>query len=445
MPAGVVLLVPLHHASEHWSTARIIISKSEVVFEHYDSLPKLQCFDSVRATAEPWLKQIFPGKIVKVLSKECPLQSDDVSCGVFTLACIQHHLEETLLPQSIDPTKQRAEFLALFQRFEIPAKVEMPAKSTFSSYLWDVVRHIRKETHVISHEDNSDPADQQSSPYANPGTAEADIISLEKQQKQATVPQEEQEMEPRWEFPSNYNYDDDAGAESALTSGSVKRKRGDMCDDSPPAGQIKEHQDSGNSEEGQVNFNTQKHNLISWIRENTPAETRQKLSVARAKSKELKRTKSETQLRLKCLEDLRVRREARAAQLRAAFADVGNSLLQKKRDTREGSDEKSLVREQEEEDAVQYEKYVSMIMETAGMMARQYGDPVQGTDTILKQRSELETSLGDIQAQSQQVDQELGVLESELEKRQSAFNEIYQAMKTADERGTVESQGSGCK
>ncbi|OBR02070.1 Sentrin sumo-specific [Colletotrichum higginsianum IMI 349063] len=102
-----VIMMPIHHASEHWTLA--VWHREENCIHHYDSVESQSRSDTLSKWAKRW--PLPP----TAEAKYCPQQSDGVSCGIFVVVVARALLNGHGIPTRIEPAKERAELLNMLR------------------------------------------------------------------------------------------------------------------------------------------------------------------------------------------------------------------------------------------------------------------------------------------------------------------------------------------
>ncbi|WKT53076.1 hypothetical protein QSH57_003638 [Fusarium oxysporum f. sp. vasinfectum] len=109
------LCFSIHHLKpKHWTLAIVDIDDDakSMVFNHHDSSPCWDRFDTVCASFQKWKETVghkFKLRFNNVAP--CTLQQDNISCGIHVLSCLRHVLTDKPCPPSLNPRAERRFFI----------------------------------------------------------------------------------------------------------------------------------------------------------------------------------------------------------------------------------------------------------------------------------------------------------------------------------------------
>ncbi|KAL5590583.1 hypothetical protein FOBRF1_014140 [Fusarium oxysporum] len=109
------LCFSIHHLKpKHWTLAIVDIDDDakSMVFNHHDSSPCWDRFDTVCASFQKWKETVghkFKLRFNNVAP--CTPQQDNISCGIHVLSCLRHVLTDKPCPPSLNPRAERRFFI----------------------------------------------------------------------------------------------------------------------------------------------------------------------------------------------------------------------------------------------------------------------------------------------------------------------------------------------
>ncbi|PCD23548.1 hypothetical protein AU210_015068 [Fusarium oxysporum f. sp. radicis-cucumerinum] len=145
------LCFSIHHLKpKHWTLAIVDIDDDakSMVFNHHDSSPCWDRFDTVCASFQKWKETVghkFKLRFNNVAP--CTPQQDNISCGIHVLSCLRHVLTDKPCPPSLNPRAERRFFIRKIKESD---EVDYPlqeVKKVIEKQEYEMLlKAIRKET-----------------------------------------------------------------------------------------------------------------------------------------------------------------------------------------------------------------------------------------------------------------------------------------------------------
>uniref|UniRef100_A0A0D2Y7H1 Ubiquitin-like protease family profile domain-containing protein n=1 Tax=Fusarium oxysporum (strain Fo5176) TaxID=660025 RepID=A0A0D2Y7H1_FUSOF len=140
------LCFSIHHLKpKHWTLAIVDIDDDakSMVFNHHDSSPCWDRFDTVCASFQKWKETVghkFKLRFINVAQ-------DNISCGIHVLSCLRHVLTDKPCPPSLNPRAERRFFIRKIKESD---EVDYPlqeVKKVIKKQEYEMLlKAIRKET-----------------------------------------------------------------------------------------------------------------------------------------------------------------------------------------------------------------------------------------------------------------------------------------------------------
>ncbi|RKL17257.1 hypothetical protein BFJ68_g4761 [Fusarium oxysporum] len=140
------LCFSIHHLKpKHWTLAIVDIDDDakSMVFNHHDSSPCWDRFDTVCASFQKWKETV--GHKFKLRFNN--VAQDNISCGIHVLSCLRHVLTDKPCPPSLNPRAERRFFIRKIKESD---EVDYPlqeVKKVIEKQEYEMLlKAIRKET-----------------------------------------------------------------------------------------------------------------------------------------------------------------------------------------------------------------------------------------------------------------------------------------------------------
>ncbi|EXL40581.1 hypothetical protein FOCG_16989 [Fusarium oxysporum f. sp. radicis-lycopersici 26381] len=144
------LCFSIHHLKpKHWTLAIVDIDDDakSMVFNHHDSSPCWDRFDTVCASFQKWKETVGHKFKLRFNNVPCTPQQDNISCGIHVLSCLRHVLTDKPCPPSLNPRAERRFFIRKIKESD---EVDYPlqeVKKVIEKQEYEMLlKAIRKET-----------------------------------------------------------------------------------------------------------------------------------------------------------------------------------------------------------------------------------------------------------------------------------------------------------
>ncbi|EGU79656.1 hypothetical protein FOPG_11001 [Fusarium oxysporum f. sp. conglutinans race 2 54008] len=145
------LCFSIHHLKpKHWTLAIVDIDDDakSMVFNHHDSSPCSDRFDTVCASFQKWKETVghkFKLRFNNVAP--CTPQQDNISCGIHVLSCLRHVLTDKPCPPSLNPRAERRFFIRKIKESDEGDYPLQEVKKVIEKQEYEMLLEaIRKET-----------------------------------------------------------------------------------------------------------------------------------------------------------------------------------------------------------------------------------------------------------------------------------------------------------
>ncbi|KAK2668517.1 hypothetical protein RAB80_015897 [Fusarium oxysporum f. sp. vasinfectum] len=145
------LCFSIHHLKpKHWTLAIVDIDDDakSMVFNHHDSSPCWDRFDTVCASFQKWKETVghkFKLRFNNVAP--CTPQQDNISCGIHVLSCLRHVLTDKPCPPSLNPRAERRFFIRKIKESDEGDYPLQEVKKVIEKQEYEMLLEaIRKET-----------------------------------------------------------------------------------------------------------------------------------------------------------------------------------------------------------------------------------------------------------------------------------------------------------